>query len=232
MARTWRRPDGRSLRQHVGPRAPEPGLRRRAAQPSRRGSARRSRRARRRPRAARLRLRIPTPPSLNVTRYRISTIPRLLSSSSGPERAETLDDAALTTKTAGSLAPKCPASSGDLGLRSSASRPCLPSVQHPQRWRHRVPHRLGCLRSPSSIHTAQFALCSLDTIAGLGKQDGLAIGTLAPGVAAERLAPARNGDLGTAAVRGCRAVLLDRFKNDRAFTRLRSELSGRITAEK
>jgi hypothetical protein len=83
-----------------------------------------------------------------------------------------------------------------------------------------------------SIYTAQFATCSLDTIAALGRQEGLSIGTLAPGVVAERLAQARNGDLGTAAVRGCRAGLLYRLRNDRAFTRLRSELSGRITAEK
>ena len=83
-----------------------------------------------------------------------------------------------------------------------------------------------------SIYTAEFALCSLDTIAGLGNHEGLAVGTLAPSIAAERLAKARNGDLGTAAVRGCRAGLLYRFKNDRAFTRLRSELAGRITAEK
>jgi hypothetical protein len=83
-----------------------------------------------------------------------------------------------------------------------------------------------------SIYRAQFALCSLETLNGLASKQGMSIQTLSVGGAALRLARAREGDLGSAAVRGCRNGLLYRHSHDQVVTGLRSELKSRVSAEK
>lgn len=83
-----------------------------------------------------------------------------------------------------------------------------------------------------SVYTAQFALCSLDTVPGLARSQHVALAKLTPAAAATRVAQMHEQDRGSAALSGCRAGLLYRAKNDEALASLRSELSDRIVAEK
>jgi len=83
-----------------------------------------------------------------------------------------------------------------------------------------------------SIYRAQFGLCSLETLSGLAAKQGIAIQTLSVRAAAARLALAREGGTGAAAVEGCRQGLLYRSGHDQLVSGLRGDLRSRVTAEK